>query len=415
MAPPLSDTLAALHRRHYREILAPLIRRLGSFALAEDVVQEAFVQALNSWDADNLPDQPVAWLRRVALYRAIDQLRRRRRGAAKEEAYAAEQPSQVEPELQDDEAVGDDTLRLIFTCCHPSLAPEAQIALTLKTVCGLTAEQVARAFLVKTTTLQQRLVRARRKIDRARIPYIVPDRAELPRRLPPVLKTIYLVFNEGYEASDGETLLRRELCDEGIRLGRLLCQLMPEQAEVQALLALMLLHHARSGARTDDNGDLVPLEEQDRSLWDRRLIAEALPLVEASLAGRPVPGYAVEAAIAAVHAEAPSAGDTDWAQIAALYGLLEGGAPDNPVIALNAAVAVAMAGDLAEGLRRVEALDAEGRLAGYHLLPAARADLLRRLGRDTEAREAYAQALNMTGNPVEQRFIARRLAGLAAR
>jgi len=413
MTRPLADIIAALHRQHYREILAPLIRSLGSFEWAEDVVQEAFVQALRSWEPDRLPDEPVAWLRRVARNRAIDQYRRRQRGRSKEQDFAAALPDHVEPRF-DDDAVADDDLRLIFTCCHPSLAPEAQIALTLRTVCGLTTEQVARAFLVKATTPQQRIVRAKRKIDRAGIPYVVPDRDALPQRLPPVLKTVYLVFNEGYGATDGESLIRRELCDEGIRLGRLLCGLMPGEPAPQALLALMLLQHSRHRARTDAHGDLVPLEEQDRGLWDQTLIAEALPLVEASLAGQPVPAYAIEAAIAAVHAQAGTPEATDWAQIAALYGLLEQGAVGNPVVALNAAVAVAMAGDLAAGLARIEALDRTGRLAGYHLLPAARADLLRRLGRPEEARNAFRQALEMTTNPVERRFIERRLAALAA-
>ncbi|MFK7989621.1 MAG: RNA polymerase sigma factor [Sandaracinaceae bacterium] len=412
MRPPLPDAVATLHRKHYRALVAPLIRMLGGFEAAEDVVQDTFAQALETWSREGIPEQPLAWLRRVAKNRAVDRYRRRARWQDKEAALQAETETTFELELEaliDEAALRDDSLRLVFTCCHPSLSPDAQIGLTLRTVCGLTSEQVARAFLLATPTLQQRLVRARKKIDAAKIPYVVPNAEQLPMRLAAVLRTLYLVFNEGYGATDGESLVRRELCDEGIRLGRLVVDLMPGEPSPKGLLALMLLHHARRDARTDDAGDLVTLEDQDRSLWDRAAIDEALPLVEAALLGRPASSYAIEAAIAALHARAETPEQTDWRQITALYAILA--ADGNPVVQLNHAVAVAMAGNVAAGLAQLDAL--REALPRYHLLPAARADLLRREGRDHEAAKAYREALALVTQPVERRYLSRRLDALS--
>lgn len=412
MAADIEALLSELHRRHHRTLVAPLIRVLKSFEAAEDVVQDAFSKALAAWRDDGPPDEPLAWLHRAAKNRALDVVRRQARWARKSSELAAAVPEAVEMPDLDAAPLRDDTLRLIFTCCHPSLSPDAQVALTLRTVCGLTSEQVARAFLLQTPTLQQRLVRARRKIDRAGIPYEVPDRDQLPERLAGVLRTIYLVFNEGYDATDGEALIRRELCEEAIRLGRLVVELLPEAADAQALLALMMLHHARWATRTDAQGDLVTLEEQDRARWDRVLVEEALPWVEAALRARPVSTYALEAAIAALHMRAETAEATDWPQIAALYRELEMRSGGSPVVALNAAVATAMAGALEAGLARLEGLARDPALASYHLLPAARADLLRRAGRLGEARAAYAEALSRARNPVERRFLEMRMSGL---
>ncbi len=423
MSPTLSHTIEQLHRAHYRELIAPLIRTLGSFELAEDVVQDAFAKALESWRASGVPPQPLAWLKRVAKNRAIDQLRRQtswiseKAKALAEITMAPVLPNAEAPFIKDpphDSELESDELRLIFTCCHPSLAPQAQIALTLKTICGLNTEQVARMFLIKPTTLQQRIVRAKRKIDRAKIPYVIPCQDVLPERLATVLRTIYLVFNEGYRTSEGEALICNERCEEGIRLGRLLCRLMPQASESKALLALMLLHHSRRNSRTDEFGELVTLDEQDRSLWDQNLIAEALPLVELALGGKPVSTYAIEAAIAALHARAQRASETDWSQIAALYELLRRRSANNPVIALNHAVAIAMAGHIDLGLSQLNRLESEGLLRNYHLLHAARADLLRRLVRLDEAKAAYLQARELATNPVERRFIERRLGELVS-
>jgi RNA polymerase sigma-70 factor, ECF subfamily len=404
----IQQLLAGLYPVHFRELLAPLIRVSGSFERAEDAVHEAFAQALATWSEQGLPDEPLAWLRQVAKNRVLDGLRRQRTWQAKERQLA----TQIEVDTQgyDDEAcLKDDVLRLIFTCCHPSLATEAQIALTLRTVCGLTSEQVARSLLLKPTTLQQRIVRAKQKIDLAKIPYVIPDAEHLPERLSAALRTMYLVFNEGYGATEGDSLTRADLCEEAIRLVRLTNGLMPEQFEPQALLALMLLHHSRRAARTDADGQLIRLEDQDRTRWDTELIAEALPLVDTVLVARPLSTYAIEAAIAALHARASRAEETDWLQIAALYTVLEQRSGGSPVVALNAAVAVAMAGDLAEGLRRLQALEQERKLPGYHLLPAAKADLLSRMGRLEEAKAAYAQAISLATNDVERRFLERRL------
>ena len=409
-----AETIADLHRNHYRELIAPLIRVIGSFERAEDIVQDAFAKALEKWSEDCVPTEPLAWLKRVARNRAIDLIRRQTSWRNKQAALIAEaDTAAVETNAQwwgeDDDQMRDDSLRLIFVCCHPSLAPEARIALTLKTVCGLTTNQVARTFLIKPTTLQQRLVRAKRKIDDAKIPFVIPDRAALPQRTASVLKTIYLVFNEGYETSDGDELISGERCEEGIRLGRLLSQLLPDHAAPKALLALMLLHHSRRDARTDARGDLVTLDEQDRSSWDHQLIAEALPLVESSLRQRPISNYAIEAAIAALHARATDADETDWAQIAGLYAVLHERTPANPVIALNRAVAIAMAGNVTDGLARIRALDEGGELASYHLIHAARADLQRRAGQLDAAEASYRQARDLATNAVEKRFIDRRL------
>ncbi|MEO1228158.1 MAG: sigma-70 family RNA polymerase sigma factor [Myxococcota bacterium] len=411
MAQDVPRLVGKLHRQHFRELVAPTIRVLGSFAAAEDAAQEAFVEALRSWPRDGVPEAPLAWLRRVTRNRALDRYRKRARWAEKSEVLTREAEVELDSAF-DREAVEDDVLRLVFTCCHPSLAPETQIALTLRTVCGLTSDEVARAFLVATPTLQQRLVRARRKLDRAGVPYEVPDREALPGRLEAVLRTIYLVFNEGYDATRGDRLVRGELCEEAIRLTRWLGVTLPERSEPLALLALMLLHHSRREARVNGEGELVRLEEQRRELWDRSAIEEALPLVELSLKARPPSPYAIEAAIAALHAQAESAEGTDWPQIAALYTALERASGASPVVALNAAVARALAGDLDEGLRRLDALEAEGKLARYHLLPAARADLLARAGRHDEARKAYQKALSIVGNDVERRFLERRMEAL---
>ena len=395
---------------------------LGDFDLAEEVVQEAFVSALETWPARGVPRNPGAWITTTARNRAIDRLRRRRRLAEKTEALKrdaaadAERPSEQELALAAIDAGGgaamtlvDDRLRLIFTCCHPALALDARVALTLRTLGGLTTPEIARAFLVPEPTLAQRLVRAKRKIRDAGIPYRVPPPELLPERLDGVLRVLYLVFNEGHTASSGDALVRRELCAEAIRLARLLASLMPDDPEVSGLLALMLLHDARRDARTRDGGELVLLEDQDRSRWDRAQIAEGVALLERALrAGRPGP-YQLQAAIAAVHDEGATAEATDWPQIVGLYrALLE--LQPSPVVELNLAVAVAMSEGPEIGLAMVDGLVADGRLDGYVYLHAARADLLRRLGRRSEATADYRRARGLTTNAAERRFIDRRLA-----
>ncbi len=411
MGDSIKETLAQVYRSQYSALVAPLIRIMGSFERAEDVVQDAFAEALTSWEAKGLPREPVAWLRRAAKNKAIDLYRRNSSWSDKAKELAAGELEAFEMPWNDCE-VRDDELRLLFTCCHPSLAPAAQIALTLRTVCGFTTEEAARSLLMQPTTLQQRVVRAKRKIDIANIPYVVPSLDELPNRLATVLKTVYLVFSEGYSATTGDSLIRQELCEESIRLTRHLRKLLPGESGPEALLALMLLHHSRRPARTDDAGDLITLEEQNRELWDRELIDEALPMVERCLVVKPLSSYAVEAAISALHARAKRAADTDWAQIAALYKVLLSRSGGNPVVALNAAVSVAMSGNLEEGLQHLDDLQRAGALPKYHLLPAARADILRRLGRVSESREAYKTALSLLSNLAERRFIERRLAEL---
>jgi RNA polymerase sigma-70 factor, ECF subfamily len=390
--------LGDLHRREYGRILASLIRTVGDFDLAEDSLQDAFEAALAQWRAEGPSQNPVAWLIATARHKAVDRLRRRAMADGKRDQIAQLL------EAEEDGPVPLDSLRLIFTCCHPALSPEAQVALTLRTICGLETEAIARAFVVPVPTLSQRLVRAKAKIKGARIPYEVPEDDVLAERLDTVLAVVYLVFNEGYSASFGADLLRADLCTEAIRLGRLLTELLPAERDPKGLLALMLLHDARRDTRTREGGEFVLLEDQDRSRWDRAKIAEGAALVEEALRGRPPGNYAVQAAIAALHAQAPTAGKTDWPQIAALYGVLASIHP-SPVVELNRAVAIAMADGPEHGLALLQNIH----LPGYHLLPAARADLLRRLGRRKEAASAYREALKLVTNDAERRYLERRL------
>ncbi len=391
---------------------------LGDFDLAEEAVQEAFVRALETWPAQGVPRNPGAWITTTARNRAIDRLRRRRRLAERTDALGREFGAGIEPDpalaaletAGDDDSMPpvDDRLRLIFTCCHPALALEARVALTLRTLGGLTTPEIARAFLVPEPTLAQRLVRARRKIRDAGIPYRVPPAHLLPERLDGVLRVLYLVFNEGHTASTGDALVRRELCVEAIRLARLLRTLMPDEPEVEGLLALMLLHDARRDARTAPDGELVLLDDQDRTRWDHAEIDEGRALVEQALAARRPGPYQVQAAIAAVHDDAETPGDTDWPQVVLLYRELLALAP-SPVVELNLAVAVAMRDGPAVGLAMTDALAADGRLDEYVYLHATRADLLRRLGRHTEAAAAYGRAHGLATNATERRFLERRL------
>jgi RNA polymerase sigma-70 factor (ECF subfamily) len=398
-------TIEEIHREHYGRILATVIRLVGDFDRSEEAVQEAFAAAVESWPRAGAPRNPLAWLVSTARNKAVDELRRN----ARQEARRDELVRHLRGLAEDESPVDEDRLRLLFTCCHPALAPEAQVALTLRTLGGLTTEEIARAFLTPVPTLAQRLVRAKAKIRDARIPYVVPADEDLPERLDAVMAVVYLVFNEGYAATSGDRLTRGELCAEAVRLGRLLVELMPDRTEPRGLLALMLLHDARRATRGDAEGRLLTLEEQDRTRWDRGQIAEGARLVEQALRpGQPGP-YALQAAIAALHARAPRAEDTDWPQIAALYGLLARVHPV-PVVELNRAVAVAMADGLERGLDLIDLLSRRGDLDRYHLLPAARADLLRRLGRRSEAAAAYRRALDLVGNDAERRYLARRLA-----
>ncbi len=404
--------LAEVHRREHASIIAPLVRLAGSLDAAEELVQDAYAAALAQWPTEGLPDVPAAWIARAARNKAIDRARRRQRSAARhvEIAYAIELARPVE---LDHGALRDDLLRLVFTCCHPFLPTESQVALTLRTVCGLRTEEIAHAFLVPPSTMAQRLVRAQSRIREAAIPYRVPSDDELAERVDAVLATAYLVFNEGYGASAGEALVRHELCREAIRIAELMVELLPERGESLGLLALMLLHDSRRDTRMDDAGELVVLEAQDRARWDHAQIARALPLVEAALRRAPRHPHAIQAAIAALHARAARAEDTDWPQIAALYAVLAALSP-SPVVELNQAVAIAMAGDLDAGLARLDALHGDDALTGYHLLPAARADLLRRRGDRAAAADAYRDALALVTNDVERRYLTRRLAEVTA-
>lgn len=393
--------LEEIYRRDYGRILASLIRVVGDFTLAEDSLQEAFAAAHVQWP-ERPPQNPVAWLMSTARNKAIDQIRRRALAESRHhEIRVVSGPQEIGPEAAD-------TLRLMFTCCHPAIATEAQVALTLRTIAGLTTEEIARAFLVPVPTLAQRLVRAKTKIKLAGIPYEVPGDDELEARLSAVLAVIYLVFNEGYSASFGADLVRGELCGQAIRLARQLVELLPEQGEPRGLLALMLLTDARRATRTDDTGALVLLEDQDRSRWDRERIAEGVSLVQPALRDGRSGSYAVQAAIAALHAQAPSVQATDWRQIASLYHVLAQRRP-SPVVELNRAVAIAMVDGPERGLDLLAAIQ----LPGYHLLPAARADLLRRLERKSEAAAAYREALTLVTNDAERRFLEQRLAALA--
>jgi RNA polymerase sigma-70 factor (ECF subfamily) len=401
----------AVYRSESRRVLATLIRLLGDFDLAEDALHDAFRAALEQWPKDGVPANPRAWLVSAGRFKAIDAMRRRARSDASLAALAERLDAVAEePAPCDDEAFGDDRLRLIFTCCHPALAPEARTALTLREVCGLTTEEIARAFLTTPSTLAQRIVRAKAKIRDARIPYQVPSPADLPDRLETVLQVIYLVFNEGYSASSGASLTRPDLSREAIRLGRLLLELMPEP-EVMGLLALMLLQESRRDARTSPAGDLILLEHQDRSLWSREQISEGRALADRALSS-PRPGpYTLQAAIAATHADAPAAAATDWSRIARLYDLLARVDP-SPVVELNRAVAVAMRDGPRAGLARIDAILERGQLTEYHLAHAARADLCRRLGRTADARASYRRALALARQEPERRFLERRLAEL---
>jgi RNA polymerase sigma-70 factor, ECF subfamily len=404
----MRETVEAVYRSESRRVLATLIRLLGDFDLAEEALHEAFAAAVERWPRDGVPGNPRAWLVSAGRFKAIDGLRRRARfDASLPELTAGMEAGSTAPEIPDDDRVEDDQLRLIFTCCHPALPPDAQIALTLREVCGLTTEEIARAFLTLPPTVAQRIVRAKAKIRDARIPYQLPSRSELPERLEAVLRVVYLVFNEGYLASFGAELTRHDLSGEAIRLGRLLAGLLPEP-EVGGLLALMLLHESRRAARTSPAGDLILLDEQDRSLWNREQMAEGLALVEQALSSRRFGPYTLQAAIAAVHAEASSASATDWAQIAGLYDVLARADP-SPVIELNRAAAVAMRDGPAAGLALVDAILGRGDLADYHLAHSARADLCRRLGRTAEALASYERALALTRQESERRFIERRL------
>ena len=410
-ADQIHTALESIYRTESRRILATLIRLLGDFDRAEDALHEAFRAAVEQWPRAGIPINPRAWLVSAGRFKAIDSLRRR----ARFDARLAELADRLDDGTQDligedDEHIEDDRLRLIFTCCHPALQPDARVALTLREVCGLTTEAIAHAFLTNPPTLAQRIVRAKAKIRDAHIPYAVPARAELSARLDTVLQVVYLVFNEGYTASSGESLTRPDLSSEAIRLGRLLVELLPEP-EMLGLLALMLLHESRRAARTSPAGDLIVLEEQDRTLWNRAQIVEGIALVEQALAAPQFGLYTVQAALAAVHAAAPTVAATDWAQIVDLYDMLARAAP-SPVIELNRAVAIAMRDGPAIGLALIDTILARGDLADYYLAHAARADLCRRLGRTGEARAAYQRALGLTQQAPERRFLEQRLRDL---
>jgi RNA polymerase sigma-70 factor (ECF subfamily) len=405
------NTADAVYRSDSRHVLATLIRLLGDFDLAEEALHDAFRAALEQWPRDGVPANPRAWLVSTGRFKAIDAIRRRTRFEPLPDDIDRRLAADTDdPEAWNDESIEDDRLRLIFTCCHPALSPDAQVAMTLREVCGLTTEEVARAFLSSPPAVAQRIVRAKAKIRNARIPYEVPTATDLPDRLDAVLRVVYLVFNEGYYASSGAALTRHDLSSEAISLGRLLVQLLPEP-EALGLLALMLLHDSRRAARTSLSGELILLDDQDRLLWNRDQIAEGLALVERALAARQVGPYTIQAAIAAVHANAPNSAATDWTQIVALYDLLARAEP-SPVVELNRAVAVAMRDGPAAGLALIDTILGAGTLSDYHLAHAARADLCRRLGQTAEARVSYEKALSLAEQEPERRFLERRLAEL---